>query len=129
MRLLYTSPRHDNIERVCMLMTEHGIATRIVDRSNWNRPAYRRFSYQSRHGQRDSWPQVWVLHAEDYTRSRALLSTLGIESKGFFADDLERACDPVMQRQYVSVRARRIVLLAVAATLLMVILRYLHGTR
>lgn len=125
MRLLYTSPRQDNVDRVIALMAEHGIETRVTNRSNWNKPSYQRTSYQTRNGNRDSWPQVWVVHADDHTRARELLRELGVEPAVRFAEELGIERSPAVRRQSVAVRIRRIVLVALAAAFLILMLRYL----
>ena len=43
MRLLYASPRHENIDRVIVLMTAHGIAPAMSTRADWNPAGRPRF--------------------------------------------------------------------------------------
>ena len=128
MRQIYTSPRQENIDRVIALMAEHGIETSVTNRSNYNRPTWQRFSYTQRHDNRDSWPQVWITHADDYTRARALLRDIGIEPVIRYGEELAAARNPTpaTRRQYTVARVRRIVLLLVLAAFAMVVLRYLH---
>ncbi|KRE88339.1 hypothetical protein ASG87_06895 [Frateuria sp. Soil773] len=127
MRQLYTSPRQDNIDRVAALLAEHGIATTITNRSNWNRPSYQRFSYSQRRENREGWPQVWVNSADDYSRARALLREIGIEPVVRHGEELALARNPSpeLRRQSVAVRVRRIVLLAVAGAFVLLMLRYM----
>lgn len=127
MRPLYTSPRQENIDRVVALLAEHGIETTITGRSNWNRPSYQRFSYSQRNEQRESWPQVWVNRADDYTQARALLRGIGIEPLVRHGEELALARNPTpeMRRASVATRVRRIVLLALAAAFLVLMLRYM----
>lgn len=127
MRQLYTSPRSENIDRVVALLNEHGIESTVANRSNWNKPSYERFSYSQRKENRDRWPQVWITRADDYTRARALLRELGIEPVIRHAEELALARNPTpdLRRQSVAVRARRIVMLAVAGALVVLMLRYL----
>lgn len=130
MRLLYTSPRHENVDRVAAFMAENGVETTITNRSNWNRPSYQRFSYSQRSQNRDSWPQVWVSKADDYTRARELLRTLGIEPEIRHAEELRVARDPVMslysRREHTVARVRRIVLLSILGVFMVLALHYLH---
>lgn len=130
MRLLYTSPRQENIDRVASFMAEHGIETTITNRSNWNRPSYQRFSYSQRNQNRDAWPQVWVSKADDYTRARELMRTLGIEPEVRHAEELRISRDPVAsmyaRRERAVARARRIVLLAIVGVFMVLALHYLH---
>jgi len=127
MRPLYTSPRQENIDRVVALLAEHGIETTVTGRSNWNRPSYQRFSYSQRSENRESWPQVWVNRADDYTQARTLMRGIGIEPLVRHGEELAlaRNATPDMRRASVATRVRRIVLLALAAAFLLLMLRYL----
>jgi hypothetical protein len=128
MRQIYTSQRQENIDRVVALMTENAIETSVTNRSNWNRPSYQRFSYTERNENRETWPQVWISRADDYTRARELLFELGIEPVIRHADELAavRNQSPVARRRGTVTRVRRIVLLAVIGAIAMVVLRYMH---
>jgi hypothetical protein len=128
MRQIYTSPRQENIDAVVALMAEHGIEATVANRSNYNRPTWQRFSYTQRQDDRETWAQVWIARAEDYTKARALLREIGIEPVIRHGDELAAARNPspTTQRQRLVARARRIVLLAVLAAFAMVVLRYLH---
>lgn len=130
MRLLYTSPRQENIDRVAALMAENGIETTITNRSNWNRPSYQRFSYSRGSENRDAWPQVWIQRADDYTRARELMRSLGIEPEVRHAEELRISRDPVAslysRREHTVARARRIVLLAIVGVFMVLGLHYLH---
>ena len=127
MRPLYTSPRQENIDRVVALLAEHGIQTTVTGRSNWNRPSYQRFSYSQRNENRESWPQVWVNRADDYTQARTLMRGIGIEPLVRHGEELALARNPTpeMRRASVATRVRRIVLLALAAAFLILMLRYM----
>jgi hypothetical protein len=129
MRLLYTSPRQENIDRVVAFMTDNGVETTITNRSNWNRPSYQRFSYQQRRENRDSWPQVWVSRADDYTKARELLRQLGIEPIIRHGEELRAERNPGTvydRREHTVARVRRIVLLAILGVFMVLALRYLH---
>ena len=127
MRQLYTSPRQENIDRVLALLAEKGIECTVTNRSNWNKPSYQRFSYSQRQESRDSWPQVWVNKADDYTEARTVLKELGIEPVVRHGEELALARNPTpeMRRQNTATRVRRIVLLAVAGAFVVLMLRYL----
>jgi hypothetical protein len=127
MRPLYTSPRQENIDRVVALLAEHGIETTVTGRSNWNRPSYQRFSYSQRTESRESWPQVWVNRADDYTQARTLMRGLGIEPMVRHGEELAAARNPTPEthRAGVATRVRRIVLLALAAAFVILMLRYM----
>jgi hypothetical protein len=128
MRQIYTSQRQENIDRVVALMNEHAIEARVTNRSNWNRPSYQRFSYSERTDDRETWPQVWIVSADDYTRARELLRSIGIEPVIRHADELAavRNPSPTYRRRGTVVRVRRIVMVAVVAACAMVVLRYMH---
>ena len=128
MRQIYTSQRQENIDRVFALMSEHAIETTVANRSNWKRPSYQRFSYSERVDDRDAWPQVWISRADDYTRARELMRSIGIEPVIRHADELAavRNPTPTNQRRGTVVRVRRIVMIAVVAACAMVVLRYMH---
>ena len=127
MRQFYTSPRPENIDRVVALLAEHGIETTVTNRSNWNRPSYQRFSYSRQRENRDSWPQVWINRADDYTQARALLREIGIEPLIRHGEELALARNPTpeLRRRSVAVRIRRVVLLAVAGVFVVLMLRYM----
>ncbi|OOG54495.1 hypothetical protein [Rhodanobacter sp. C03] len=128
MRQIYTSPRQENIDRVVALMAEHGIEASVANRSNYNRPTWQRFSYSQRQDNRDSWAQVWITSADDYTKARALLRELGIEPVIRHGEELADARNPspIARREHTVARVRRIVLLLVLAAFAMVVLRYVH---
>ena len=127
MRQLYTSPRQENIDRVAALLAEKGIECTITNRSNWKKPSYQRFSYSQREEERDSWPQVWVNRADDYTEARTVLKELGIEPVIRHGEELALARNPTPEAQQKSVatRIRRIVMLAVAGAFVVLMLRYM----
>jgi broad specificity phosphatase PhoE len=130
MRLLYTSPRQENIDRVVAYMADNGIETTITNRSNWNRPSYQRFSYSQRNEKRETWPQVWVTKADDYTRSRELMRQLGIEPLVRHGEELAAERNPVQsmytRREHTVARVRRIALLAILGVFMVLTLHYLH---
>lgn len=130
MRLLYTSPRQENIDRVVAYMADNGVETTITNRSNWNRPSYQRFSYQQRSENRDSWPQVWISRADDYTRARELLRQLGIDPMVRHGEELTVARNPAasvyVRREHTVTRVRRIMLLAILGVFMVLALHYLH---
>jgi broad specificity phosphatase PhoE len=127
MRQLYTSPRQENIDRVTALLGEKGIECTVLNRSSWNKPTYQRFSYSQRQEDRDSWPQVWVNKADDYTEARTVLKELGIEPVVRHGEELALARNPTpeLRRKSVATRFRRIVMLAVAGAILVLMLRYM----
>lgn len=128
MRQIYTSPRHQNVERVVALMAENGIATTVTNKRAYARPSYSRFSY-SQTNDSEEWPKVWITHAEDQTRARQLLREIGIEPATRYVDALaaERAPqvpDPNRHRR-AAMRARMAVMGGVAAAFLLLVLKML----
>lgn len=128
MRQIYSSPRPTNVEHVHALMNEHGIKASIQNRSNWNRPGHRRFSYQEPETERDHWEQVWIERADDYPRARALLRELGLEPEVRYGAELAAARNttPQARRRNTAARARRFAMVAVLAVAAMAVLRYLR---
>ena len=127
MRQVYTSPRHENVDRVVAYFSEHGIESRVENRSVWKRPSYERFSY--RDGNRAGWPQVWVTHAKDYTRARELLRALGIEPVVRHGEELavsrQATQDGAFRRSMAPARVRRALLIGIVLVVAVVqALRY-----
>jgi hypothetical protein len=128
MRQIYTSPRPESIDAVVALMAEHGIAATVENRSNYNRPSYQRFSYSARNDDRSRWAQVWITHADDYPKARALLREIGIEPVVRHGEELAavRNPSPLDRRNRTVTRVRRIVLLVVLGVVAVAMLRFLR---
>jgi hypothetical protein len=128
MREIYSSPRHENIDRVVALLAEHGIETKVNNRSSYQRPSYKRFSY-TKPGDIGSWPQVEVRFAKDLTQARALLREAGLEPMTRFADVLaasraDYSAERLRQKRRSTVnRVRMILFAAIAGAILLVGLR------
>lgn len=90
MRQIYTSARVENVERVVALFTEAGIETRITNRRAYAGHDFKGPSYANRPDP-STWPQVWIVKAEDQPRARALLREIGVEPATRFADELQRS--------------------------------------
>jgi hypothetical protein len=90
MRQIYTSPRLENIERVVAMFAEAGIETSVTNRRTWGGSDYKRPSYSEKQAS-DTWPQVWIVKAEDQPRARALLREAGIEPAVRHAHELALA--------------------------------------
>jgi hypothetical protein len=123
MRQIYTSPRSANIERVVQLMAEHGIQTSISNRRAYQGSDWKRFSYSAR-GDRDSWPQVWVVRSEDQTRARQVLREAGLEPATRFADELAaaRSVGDTTQHKRVSLRIKLVVFALIAGVIALIAL-------
>lgn len=128
MREIYSSPRDANIDRVVALLAEHGIETRVNNRSAYQRPSYKRFSY-TKPGDISRWPQVEVRFAKDLTQARALLREAGLEPMTRHADVLaasraEGSAQRLRQKRQNTVnRVRMILFAAIAGAILLVGLR------
>ena len=123
MRQIYTSPRNANIERVVALMAENGIQTSISNRRNYQGSDWKRFSYTAP-GERDSWPQVWVVRSEDQTKARQVLRDAGLEPATRFADELAaaRSAGDTTQHRRVSIRIMLVVFALVAGVIALIAL-------
>lgn len=77
MRQIFTSPRIENVRRLEQLLAEHGIETRITGFAAWKRTKSREYSYSDR-TQRQPWPVLWVVQADDYARARQVLRDEGV---------------------------------------------------
>ena len=128
MRQIFTSPRNESIDLVVALMAEHGIEATVVNRSNYNRQSWQRFSYSQQREDRSGWAQVWITHADDYSQARKLLLELGIEPVIRHGEELAAARNPTPldRRTRLATRIRRILLLAVLLVFMVQMLRYLH---
>jgi hypothetical protein len=123
MRQIYTSPRNANIERVVALMAEHGIETTISNRRAYQGSDWKRFSYSAR-GDRDSWPQVWVVRSEDQTRARQVLRDAGLEPATRFADELAaaRGAGDTTRHRRASMRVKLVVFALIAGVIALIAL-------
>jgi hypothetical protein len=128
MREIYSSPRNENVDRVVALLAEHGIETKVNNRSAYQRPSYNRFSY-TKPGDISRWPQVEVRFADDLPRARALLREAGLEPMTRYANVLaaSRADDSAerlrQKRRNTVNRVRMILFAAIAGAILLVGLR------
>lgn len=71
------------------MLGEAGIQTSVSNRRAWAGHDYKGPSYSARQDT-SSWPQVWVVNAEDQPRARALLREAGIEPAVRYAEELAR---------------------------------------
>jgi hypothetical protein len=90
MRQIYTSLRLENIDRVVEMMTQAGIQTSVTNRRVYGGHDYKGPSYTTK-VDRETWPQVWVVRAEDQPRARALMREAGIEPPTRFADEVAQS--------------------------------------
>lgn len=125
MRQIYTSLRQENVDRVIALMTEHGIETSVTNRSNYKGGDWKRFSYTNR-PDASSWPQVWVVNANDQTRARELLRDAGIEPPVRYAEELAASREPLTgqaKHRAVAGRSRMVTLCLVGVAVMLLSIR------
>ncbi|HET7266856.1 MAG TPA: DUF2007 domain-containing protein [Oleiagrimonas sp.] len=123
MREIYTSPRPKNVDRVVALLAEHGIETRIRNRTVYDRQTFGGFSYGPG-ADRSDWERVEVKFAKDLTPARALLKEIGIAPVTRFAEELEISRNPRKKRdrKAFAVRLRSVLLLLVGVAFVIAIL-------
>lgn len=77
MRVIYTTPRLENAERVAEMMAKEGIGVRLLYGPHFRRPTWRGANYR----QTDNpghWPRVLVLNNGDLPRARGVLRSAGL---------------------------------------------------
>lgn len=125
MRQIYSSQRNENIDRVVALMAEAGIATSVINRRNFGGHDYKGASYTSK-VDRNLWPQVWVVHADDQARARAMLRDIGLEPPIRFAEEVAQSRKPQTGAdQKRAVLTRRLRTLLLAAIFMLLVLNWL----
>lgn len=126
MREIYRSPRMENIQRVVALMAEQGIQTSIGNRRTYQGADWKRFSYTAK-GDRDSWPAVSVVRAQDQTLARKILRDAGLEPATRFAEELAASRgvgDPSGHRR-ASTRVKLVVLALIVGVAVLIALTQL----
>lgn len=78
MRLMFTSPRLENVEAVDRLFNEAGIETKITEGRGYKGYSRRQFSYTDKNPDNSQQPAVWVLKADDYKKARDILHEGGL---------------------------------------------------
>ena len=74
MRMMFTSPRLENVEAVQALMQQAGIETRITGGRSYKAFSRRGFSYNSKAPYADEpQAQLWVTRADHYRKAREIL--------------------------------------------------------
>lgn len=77
MRVLFRSQRAETVEAVADLLREHGISVRLRHINSYKSFSTKRFSYLN-NSTSDKIPTLWVVHAQDQPRARALLRQSGL---------------------------------------------------
>ena len=79
MRMMFTSPRLENVETVQALFHEAGIETKITGGRSYKSFSRRGFTYNARQSATsEPHPQLWVIRADDYRRAREILLAEGV---------------------------------------------------
>lgn len=79
MRMMFTSARTENVERVQALFDDAGIESKITGGRSFKTYSRRGFSYNDRQTSgNDSQPQLWVIKADDYRKAREILLEQGL---------------------------------------------------
>ena len=125
MRQIYTSPRHENVDRVVELLNQHGIATSVTNRKPYSGSNWKRFSYREA-SDNESWPKVWVVDPNDQVRAREVMREAGLDPGGRraeeFANALPREREKVGEAKQMSVanrvRLTALVLVGIGALLM-----------
>lgn len=86
MRVIYSTPRLENAERVAQLLEESGVPVRLLFGPNHRRPSWKGANYRQA---RDpgNWPRVLVLNNGDLPRARNALRELGLMAPAAFERD------------------------------------------
>ncbi|MBS0212797.1 MAG: hypothetical protein JSR26_06385 [Proteobacteria bacterium] len=77
MRMVFTSPRLENVEAVAKLLVDAGIEVKVANDRSYKGNRRKVFSYRDKLDS-ESNPQVWVLKAEDQPKARAMLREQGL---------------------------------------------------
>lgn len=78
MRMMFSSPRLENVESVAKLFTDAGIETKITEGRTYKGYSRRQFSYNEKSPDSSQQPAVWVLRANDYRKARDILHDGGL---------------------------------------------------
>ena len=128
MRQIYTSPRHENVDRVVALLNEHGIATSVTNRKPYGGSHWKRFSYRESGTTHDEWPKVWVVDPNDQVRAREVMREAGLDPGSRRADEFAAAAAaPAAPRPAALSVANRVRLVALGLVCLGALLLTLRG--
>lgn len=83
MRIVYSTPRLENAERIADLLAADGIAVRLLYGPRHRRAAWRGTSYVQS-GDAGQWPRVMVLNNGDLPQARARLREAGFLAPAAF---------------------------------------------
>jgi hypothetical protein len=79
MRMMFTSARIENVERVKAFFDEAGIENKITGGRSYKTYSRRDFTYNARQqSTNEQQPQLWVIRADDYRQAREILLEQGL---------------------------------------------------
>lgn len=95
MRMMFTSARTENVERVQALFDEAGIETKITGGRSFKTYSRRGFTYNERQTtNNEPQPQLWVIKADDYKKAREILLDQGLletqKEHSYLPDNLKK---------------------------------------
>jgi hypothetical protein len=120
LRVVYSSPRIDNVDRVAEMLGAEGIETRIQNRDKLNRGRFQRFSYKDT-SSASEWPMLQVVSAEDMPKARELLRAAGLMGStrpGAAEPSMPRWQAPNEGPDPTAMRMRRVAMVGVLAALI-----------
>ena len=77
MRMIFSSPRLENVEAVAKMLEDAGIEIKVTNDRSYKGSRRKPFSYREAQNA-ESNPQVWVIKAEDQHKARAMLREQGL---------------------------------------------------
>lgn len=86
MRVVYSTPRLENAERVAQLLENEGIQVRLLFGPHYKRNSWRGANYRQQQNPGD-WPRVLVLNNGDMPQARAALRAVGLMAPPAFKQD------------------------------------------
>ncbi len=86
MRIIYTTPRLENAERVAKLMEAEGIGVRLLFGPQFRRNRWRSTDYRQSQDP-GHWPRVLVLNNGDLPQARAVLRAAGLMAPASYDRD------------------------------------------
>lgn len=95
-RIIYSTPRLENAERVASLLEADGVATRLLYGPRFRRNTWRGADYGQPRNPGD-WPRVLVLNNGDLPKARAVLRQAGLMAPAAFDRDENTADAPVLR--------------------------------
>ena len=129
MRMLFSSPRLENVEAVQQLFIDAGIENKITGGRSYKSISRREFSYNEKGGvQSVPQPQLWVIRADDYRKAREILLEQGLladkQESSYLPKRYQRA-DKALKPANKLNKTRMVLLAAVMGLLIIQALRLL----